>query len=92
MCVWRMTTSRAPLLAGRRGQQREDRGGPQTQDMLVPGEPGRSVRGVMSGPRTRRAGCWGGMLTWKMGAERDECRGPCRVQAGLFLSRRGKLA
>lgn len=34
----------------------------QAQDMLAPGEPGRSVRGVMSGPRTRRTGCWGGLL------------------------------
>lgn len=53
----------------------------QTQDMLAPGEPGRSVRGVMSGSRTRRTGCWGGLLKDR---SRGECRGPCRVQGGCF--------
>ena len=34
----------------------EARGGPRMQDMLVPGEPGRSVRGVVS--QGRDTPCW----------------------------------
>lgn len=54
--------SRAPRPCLQERPMGEDRGGPQTQDMLVPGETGRSVRGVVSGSRTHRTGwlgeCW----------------------------------